>query len=134
MQHLRYIAICLHYEDSCRTMVSRKYFIGMKYTLPRDLCSSGPFAMSRDNDCIVVSTITGRVRQYDRKTSMLVSDLPDSTSSTVSMPVSFCFDDAVVCVGTETGAVRMWAVKEFEDRRREMEYFGKCQHQGMFQI
>jgi hypothetical protein len=46
------------------------------------------------------------------------------------MPVQFAFEDMVLCIGTEKGAVRMWAAEKTPTGRYKFTYITKCQHRS----
>ena len=92
---------------------------------------SGPFDISYDNIFLVVCSVGHRVTVYNYQTAMAICELEYTEESWHFNPVLFSFDNSVLCVGTDEGAVRMWAVREKqEDMPPQFVYFEKCEYSG----
>lgn len=72
---------------------------------------------------------------YNCRTTMVLCELQYVERCSEFVPVSFSFDDAVICAGTTKGAVRMWAIQKMEDGMPpQFTYFMKCSLRGRHEL
>jgi mitogen-activated protein kinase organizer 1 len=75
-------------------------------------------AVSRDGNCVLVSTLNSVLRLLDKDTGELLCEYLGHTNKDYRVEAAFSYDDGLVVSGSESGDVCMWDLVEGELRHR----------------